>query len=177
MIQDREFEFTYLPQNKLEFQHFTKSYPVSCHDHLFCNHNTFLGKLFEYYLGALNPSCDRLFQREVLISKKFNIHTTQANIWFTNQAVGKSCVPKMLPLLLKTVGMEHLTNHSLRATAISASKRAGFEDRAVGQSLSGHKNLANLASYNRPTDVQRLQMSVGIMHGKAIPVMLPYVYT
>ena len=122
--------------------------------------------MFEYYLRALNPKCERLFQREFVISKKFNLHTTTETVWYSNSPVGKGMVPKMLPLLCEAAGCERLTNHSLRATALSALNRAGFQDRMIGQGVSGHKNPASLASYNRPTEVQKMRMAISIGQGK-----------
>ena len=122
--------------------------------------------MFEYYLGVLHPTNERLFQREITVSKKFDLHTTPSSVWFTKAPVGKGMVPKMLPLLCKAAGCDVLTNHSLRATALSSLCRAGFQDREVSQGVSGHKNLANLASYNRPTEVLKSRMAVSIGHGK-----------
>ena len=121
--------------------------------------------MFEYYLGALNPNNGRLFQREMKVSTKFSLETTSETVWFTNSPIGKEQVPKMLPLLCEAAGCDRLTNHSLRATALSALNRAGFTDTTV-QSVSGHKNASSLVSYNRTTEVQQMRMAISIGQGE-----------
>ena len=122
--------------------------------------------MLEYYLKATHPENQRLFQLEVKISKKFDIHTTTETVWFQNVPVGKTMIPKMLPLLCQAAGVDELTNHSLRATAINALARSGFQFLEIAQGVSHHKNLNNLASYNRPTEVLKTRMGVSIQHGE-----------
>ncbi len=84
--------------------------------------------------------------------------------WLTNCAIGKNSIGKLLLKLGQIVGVPVQTNHSIRATGISAMKRAGFEDREVAL-LRGHKSLANLNSYHAPTTADKIKMAFSVQHG------------
>ena len=53
------------------------------------------------------------------------------------------------------------TNHCLRATTVRHLKEAGVEDRTICE-VSGHKNPASLAAYDRVTPQKALELSVAI---------------
>jgi hypothetical protein len=59
---------------------------------------------------------------------------------------------------------KYYTNHCIRATAISALERAGYEARHI-MTVSGHRNEASIMSYSRDTSTdQKRQMSVTISY-------------
>ena len=124
------------------------------------------GRLLELYMDKLHPENEHLFQKALLINRKFSLHdpSSTRKPWFSNQNIGKNRIGKLLPTLCETVGLPVLQNHSIRATGIRAMKRAKFEDREVAM-LSGHKNISNLASYHVPTIADRAKMALSVQHG------------
>ena len=71
----------------------------------------------------------------------------------------------MLPTLCDALGLDRLTNCSIRPTAIRNMKRAGIEDREVA-TISGHKNIATLQNYApQPPMKRRKEISRAIGSG------------
>eukprot|EP00117_Sycon_ciliatum_P013121 scpid80414/ scgid13915/ len=68
-----------------------------------------------------------------------------------NSPLSHNILSGMMKRLSDVAGLlEMYTNHCLRVTSITLMKKAGLEDRKI-MAVSGHKSVASLQSYDRPT--------------------------
>ena len=94
--------------------------------------------VYRFYLSKLNPDCDRLFQRPK--AKNW----TQIGFWFDKVAMGKNTLGSMFSSISKAAGTSVVyTNHSGRATAITAMYQAGI-DRIQICRITKHKRKESL---------------------------------
>ena len=124
------------------------------------------GRLFELYVNALNPNCNRLFQRLREGSSCFDPNNLDETCLFVNEPLGKNKVAKMLKTLCRAVDKpDNLSNHSCRGDAISLLFRNGFDSHMV-QFLSEHASLESLSSYHHRLDMKdRVQMAIALQTG------------
>jgi len=116
-------------------------------------------KTIKNYLTHLNPGRDVLFQTpKEAGSSKFN--PEQDQVWFCNVPIGASTLNIMLKTMSKRAGIEpHLTNHCLRATAVTVLSDSNCATRHI-KAVTGHKSDQSVESYNdRPSFCQQQAMS------------------
>ena len=100
-------------------------------------------KSYKLYVSKLNPEVDALWQRPL------EAYSETADIWYYKSAVGKNTLAKMMANISQVAGLsQRYTNHCIRATAIQALDRAGFEARQITR-ISGHKSETSIKSYSR----------------------------
>ena len=116
-------------------------------------------KTIRNYLDHLNPSSDALFQKpRDGQSQKFS--PADDKIWYCDSPVGSSTLDNMLKNMSRRAGIEpHLTNHCLRATAVTVLSDHNCETRHI-KSVTGHRSDQAVESYNdRPSIEQQKKMS------------------
>ena len=116
-------------------------------------------KTIKNSLDHLNPSSDALFQKtRDSQSQKFS--PADDKIWYCNSPVGSSTLNNMLKNMSRRAGIElHLTNHCLRATAVTVLSYHNCETRHI-KSVTGHRSDQAVESYNdRPSREQQMKMS------------------
>ena len=113
--------------------------------------------VFRFYLSKLNPNCDRLFQRPK--GKMWS----RDDVWFDNVPMGKNTIGTMLQTISKAAGTSIVyTNHSVRATAITAMYQAGI-DRSHICKISKHKREETLQHYiSEPSSEQKRTCSTAL---------------
>ena len=119
----------------------------------------------QMYLDKLNPSCDALFQRP-----KHNV-TDSDSIWYDNVALGKNRLSRMMRDISELSKCSEIyTNHSVRATAITALSASNFDTRTIA-TLSGHRNQESIRSYCRDsTSMQKQEMFSALQNAVSSPV-------
>lgn len=97
-------------------------------------------KSFMKYKRALNPKCNRLFQRP-----SRNPTSLQ---WYDAIPMGHNSIGDMMPKMSESAGLsKRYTNHSLRATAVHLLDSTGrFSSRHI-MSVTGHKSESSLKTY------------------------------
>ena len=113
-------------------------------------------KTIKIYQDHLNPSSDALFQKpRDGQSQKFS--PADDKIWYCNSLVGSSTLDNMLKDMSRRAGIEpHLTNHCLRATAVTVLSDHNCETRHI-KSVTGHRSDQAVESYNdRPSVVSHV---------------------
>ena len=90
-------------------------------------------RLFEIYLEHLNPDLPRLFQKERIASKKFDIHDFETIVFFERAPKGENKISNMMPDLTTILEKPRLTNHSIRTQTIQTLIRLGFSEHEVTQ--------------------------------------------
>ena len=76
-------------------------------------------KTIENFLKHLNPKLDCLLQRPRELSAKFN--PEKESVWYCNSPFGESTLANMMKAMSTAAGISpHLTNHCVRATAVTA---------------------------------------------------------
>ena len=108
-------------------------------------------KTIKNYLDHLNPSSDALFQKpRDGRCQKFS--PADNKIWYCNSPVGSSTLDNMLKNMSRRAGIEpHLTNHCLRATAVTVLSDHKCETRHI-KSVTGHRSDQAVESHNdRPS--------------------------
>lgn len=112
------------------------------------------------YLSKLHPEIDRLFQRAIVGAGC--CVSPGASLWYMKAPLGHNLLNDMMRNLSKAAKLSQVyTNHCLRATTVRHLKEAGVEDRTICE-VSGHKNPASLAAYDRVTPQKALELSVAI---------------
>ena len=74
--------------------------------------------------------------------------------WFMSMQVGVNTINQMLSKMCEQAGLEHRTNHSLRATGASDMFQANLPEHVI-QSRTGHLSLKALRTYERVTEEQQ----------------------
>ena len=116
-------------------------------------------KTIKNYLDHLNPMSEALFQKpRDDQSQKFRPEDDK--VWYCNSPVGLSTLDNMLKKMSSRAGIEpHLTNHCLRATAVTVLSDHNCETRHI-KSVTGHRSDQAVESYNdRPSIEQQKKMS------------------
>ena len=103
-------------------------------------------KTIENVLKHLNPKLDCLFQRQRELSAKFN--PEKESIWYCNSPVGESPLANMMKTISTAAGnTPHLTNHCVRATAVTVLSDRNVEARHI-KAVTGHKTGSAIEFYN-----------------------------
>ena len=103
-------------------------------------------KTIENFLKHLNPNLDCLFQRPREQSAKFN--PEKESVWYCNSPVGESTLANMMKTMSRAAGITpHLTNHCVRATAVTVLSDRNVEARHI-KAVTGHKSDSSIESYN-----------------------------
>ena len=113
-----------------------------------------------FYLDKLNPDIDRFFQRAKVgvgcLMSRDDAH------WYMKSPLSHNLLGSMMKLISESAKLSKpYTNHCLRATAVVHLKEAGVEDRTICE-ISGHKNPASLAAYDRVSPVRACELSAKI---------------
>ena len=74
--------------------------------------------------------------------------------WFMSMQVGINTINQMLSKMCEEAGLEHCTNHSLRATGATDLFKANIQEHVI-QSRTGHLSLKALRTYERVTEDQQ----------------------
>ena len=111
-------------------------------------------KTLKLYVSKLNPSCDALFQRA---NTKFSATSDR---WFDNMPLGVKSLGNMMSKLSEKYGLAgQYTNHSLRATTVTALNHAGVGAGDICH-VTGHKSIESLRHYcDRPSLGKSCDMS------------------
>ena len=135
-------------------------------------------KTIQNYMSHLNPSCDALFQRPKY-TKLDNDRSKESNedveVWYYNSPVGESTLGNMLRKMTSRAGIQPpLTNHSIRATSVTALSEAHVETRHI-KSVTGHKSDQSIEAYSiRPSIKQQEKMSSLLSEYLEPPKLLKY---
>ena len=115
-------------------------------------------KTIENFLKHLNPKLDCLFQRPRELSAKFN--PEKESVWYCNSPVGESTLANMMKTMSTAAGISpHLTNHCVRATAVTVLSDRNVEARHI-KAVTGHKSDNAIESYSaRASFPQKENMS------------------
>lgn len=112
------------------------------------------------YLSKLHPDVDRLFQRAGVGAGC--CVSPAADVWYMKAPLGHTILGNMMRNLSEAAKLSTMyTNHCVRATTVTHLKEAGVEDRTICE-VSGHKNPASLAAYDRVTPQKALRLSAAI---------------
>ena len=112
-------------------------------------------KTIKNYPSHLNLSSDAFFQKpRDGQSQKFS--PADDKIWYCNSPVGSSTLDNMLKNMSRRAGIEpHLTNHCLRARAVTVLSDHNCETRHI-KSVTAHRSDQAVESYDdRPSIAQR----------------------
>jgi len=88
----------------------------------------------------LHPELSSLFQRPRAISATFD--PLKDVVWFCNAPIGQSMLSSMIKMMSKKAGIEpHLTNHCVRATAVTVLADHNVEARHIKvKAVTGHRS-------------------------------------
>ncbi|XP_052679231.1 uncharacterized protein LOC128160024 [Crassostrea angulata] len=109
---------------------------------------------FKKYLSKLHKKLDALWQRPL------EAFSEESTTWFCRSPLGKNTLASLMSEISKKAKLSRIyTNHSIRATAITAMDEAGIEARHIMRA-SGHKNESSIRSYAcRLNEPKKRQMS------------------
>ncbi|XP_061169503.1 uncharacterized protein LOC133178844 [Saccostrea echinata] len=109
---------------------------------------------FKKYLDKLHLKLDALWQRPL------DSYLESNRVWYCRAAIGKNTLGTMMSAISKLGNLSNMyTNHSIRATAVTALDDAGIEARHIMRA-SGHKSEASIRSYAcRLSDPKKREMS------------------
>jgi hypothetical protein len=114
-------------------------------------------KLFKLYLSKLHPDCEFLWQ---VPNKKF----LRDGKWYHNNAHGVNTLGQMFKQITTSAKCSSgFTNHSLRATSITAMKRASYWESDI-MAISGHKSKESLKHYIATPDSSELAIISKSIH-------------
>lgn len=100
----------------------------------------------KFYLERLHPDLDRLFQR-AKVGRGESVSPVET-CWFVKQGLSHNILSGMMKQLSESACLSYAyTNHCLRSTSVVHMREAGLADRQIA-SVTGHKNLLSLASYD-----------------------------
>lgn len=110
-------------------------------------------KSFQKYVSKLHPGLSDFFQRPLK-----NVQENK-DIWYYNKAVGVNMLSSFMARMSNEAGLSNrYTNHCIRAHVTSTLHSQGFSSRAI-MSVTGHRNVASLASYIKPSEDERESLS------------------
>ena len=109
---------------------------------------------YKSYLERLHLQLDDFWQRPR------DSYEKNEQIWYCRSALGKNMLARMMPDISEQAKLSfRYTNHSVRATAITALDNAGIEARHIMRA-SGHESEASIRSYaKRLSENEKRQMS------------------
>ena len=120
-------------------------------------------KTIENFLKHLNSKPDCLFQRPRELSAKFN--PEKESIWYCNSPVGESALANMMKTMCTAAGITpHLTNHCVRATAVTVLSDRNVEARHI-KAVTGHKSDSAIESYNARASFPQKENMSNILSG------------
>ena len=112
------------------------------------------------YMSKLNPDSDHIFQR-ASVSAGCTITHPDA-VRYIRSPISHNLLSSMMKCLSLQAKLSKVyTNHCLRATTIVYLNEAGVDDRRICE-ISGHRNTAYLASYDRLSAHQAVSLSAAI---------------
>ncbi|KAJ8309960.1 hypothetical protein KUTeg_011825 [Tegillarca granosa] len=97
---------------------------------------------------------------DVMCQRPLDSFEEDALVWYCKSPLGKNTLADMLKTILKQSKLSYIyTNHSVRATTITALDNAGIEAGHIMRA-SGHKNESSIRSYScRLSESKKRQMS------------------
>jgi integrase len=109
---------------------------------------------FKKYLDKLHPKLDDLWQRPL------NSYLESNPVWYCRSPLGKNTLGNMMAEISQLGNLSNAySNHSIRATAITALDDGGIETRHIMRA-SGHKNEGSIRSYScRLSEAKKREMS------------------
>ena len=120
-------------------------------------------KTIENFIKHLNPKLDCLFQRPRELSGKFN--PENETVWYCNSPVGESTLANMMKTMSKAAGITpHLTNHCVRATAVTVLSESNVEARHI-KAVTGHKSDSSIEKYNARASFHQKENMSNILSG------------
>ena len=113
--------------------------------------------LLELYISKLPVSA--LEHNLFYMKPRARIPDSASDPWYTAQPMGHNTLDKYLKNILRGAGIntDNKSNHSLRATAISRMYQKNIPEKLIME-RSGHLSREGVASYERTTPAQQLQM-------------------
>ena len=125
-------------------------------------------KTVENFFKPLNPKLDCLFQWQRELSAIFN--PENETVWFCNSPIGESTLTSMMKTMSTAAWISpHLTNHCVRATAVTVLSNHNVEARHK-KVVTGHKPDMSIEAYNsRASFQQKENMSIilsGFVNGE-----------
>lgn len=108
---------------------------------------------FEKYRERLHPDQERFwcYPRDSFLESDA--------VWYTKRPVGVNTLQQFLPRLSKKCGLSRVyTNHSVRATAATMLHTHDYAPAAC-KSVTGHKSISSLATYQHTSATQKLAMA------------------
>ena len=120
-------------------------------------------KTIENFLKHLNPKLDCLFQRPRELLAKCN--PEKESVWYCNSPVGESTLANMMKTMSTAAGISpHLTNHCVRATAVTVLFDRNIEARQI-KAVTGHKSDSAIESYNARASFPQKENMSNILSG------------
>ena len=115
----------------------------------------------ENYLRHLHPELSCLFQRPRAISATFD--PLKDDVWYCNAPIGQSMLSSMMKKMSQKAGIEpHLTNHCVKATAVTVLSDHNVEARLI-KAVTGHKSDQSIESYNARASFQQKENMSNIL--------------
>ena len=110
---------------------------------------------FKKYMDKLHPENDNFWQRP-----KKSITSNQPGPWFDNSPIGKNMLYSFMARMCVEAKLNtRYTNHSVRATSITALDHAGIDSRHI-MAISGHKSEQSIKSYSQNvSDTKKREMA------------------
>ena len=113
-----------------------------------------------YIMCKLNTDLDSLFQADSVSAGCSVTHPD--DVWYTGWPISHNLLSSMIKRLsLQAKLSKSYTNLCLRATTIVHLKEAGADDRRICE-ISGHRNTASFASYDRLSAHQAVSLSAAV---------------
>lgn len=127
------------------------------------NNRCFVHQL-DFYFSKLPKYA---FEKDILfVRPKANKPSSSEVPWYESAAVGKNSLATMIREMCKEGGVGKKTNHSLRASGTTAMFQNNVPERVI-QSVTGHRSLEALRSYERVSMAQHTEVS-NIMMNNAV---------
>ena len=112
--------------------------------------------LLDNYISKLPPVA---FEKDAFYMRPKPVAPSDATSpWYDAVPVGKESLHTMLPKMCETAGIEHKSNHSLRATGATEMFAANVPEKLI-QSRTGHRSVDALRLYERPSADQNQAVS------------------
>ncbi|CAC5369743.1 unnamed protein product [Mytilus coruscus] len=106
-------------------------------------------KSYEKLLSKLHPENKRVWQRPR------DTFCDNDSVWYTKQGLGKDSISSFMTKLSKACCLSKIyTNHSIRATGITALFKNKFADSLI-MAVTGHKSVNSLAVYHRVSNQKK----------------------
>ena len=104
------------------------------------------------------------FQKDILFLRpKLNAPSSIGVAWYENTAVGKNTFATVIWDMCQEAGIRGKTNHSMRASGATAMFQNHVPERVI-QSVTGHRSLDSLRSYERISMAQHTEVSNILMN-------------